>query len=96
MKQDETKIIKVVMLIIFILIMIFLTIQLFPIFKSISSEEGRMNFKQEMEGLGGKGIFAIIGLMVVQIFLPILPRRASRSFSGNVVSEQLVECLLYL
>lgn len=77
MKQDKTKIIKLVMLIIFILIMIFLTIQLFPIFKSISTEEGRMNFKQDMEGLGSKGIFAIIGLMVVQIFLPILPRRAS-------------------
>ncbi|MCI8518915.1 MAG: hypothetical protein HFJ51_02055 [Clostridia bacterium] len=92
MKKDKTNIIKLVMLIVFIFIMIFLTIQLFPIFKSISTEEGRMNFKQDMEGLGSKGIFAIIGLMVVQIFLPILPRRTSRDFSRNVISEQLVEC----
>ena len=92
MKQDKTKMIKLVMLIIFIAIMIFLTIQLFPIFKSISTEEGRMNFKEDMESLGSKGIFAIIGLMVVQIFLPILPRRTSRDFGRNVISGQLVEC----
>lgn len=92
MKQDKTKIIKLIMLIVFVVIMIFLTIQLFPIFKSISTEEGRMNFKEDMESLGGKGVFAIIGLMVVQIFLPILPRRASRDFGRNVISGQLVEC----
>ena len=92
MKQDKTKIIKLIMLIVFVVIMIFLTIQLFPIFKSISTEEGRMNFKEDMESLGGKGVFAIIGLMVVQIFLPILPRRSSRDFGWNVISGQLVEC----
>lgn len=79
MKDNRAKIIKVAMLVLFVLIMIFLTIQLFPIFKSISTEEGRLNFKEEIEGLGSKGILAIIGLMIVQIFLPILPRRTSRS-----------------
>ena len=96
MKGDKTKIIKLIMLIIFVIIMIFLTVQLFPIFKSISTEEGRINFKEDMEGLGGKGIFAIIGLMFVQIFLPILPRRTSRNTCRNVISAQLVECLSYL
>ena len=73
MKNDKAKIIKIVTLVVFIIIMIFLTIKIFPIFKSISTEEGRMNFKQEIESLGYEGIMIIVGLMVVQIFLPILP-----------------------
>lgn len=85
MKENKTKIIKIISLIAFIAIMIFLTIKLLPIFKSISTEEGRINFKQEMEGLGGNGIFAIVGLMVIQIFLPILPRRASRNSCWDVI-----------
>jgi len=88
MKNDKAKIIKIVTLVVFIIIMIFLTIKIFPIFKSISTEEGRMSFKEDMEGLGIKGIFAIIGLMIVQIFLPILPRRTTRNLSRNVISEQ--------
>ncbi len=75
MKEKNIKIFKILILIVFIAIMAYLAIELIPIFKSISTEEGRLNFKEEIEGLGGKGIFAIIGLMVVQIFVPILPRR---------------------
>lgn len=77
MNKDRVKIFKLLVLVVIILIMVFLTIELIPMFKSISTEEGRINFKNEIESLGGKGIFAIVGLMVAQIFIPILPRRAS-------------------
>ncbi len=82
MKDKKIKIFKIVVLIIFIAIMIFLTMQLLPIFKSISTEEGRATFKEEIEGLGGKGILAIVGLMVVQIFLPILPGEPVEVLAG--------------
>lgn len=85
MKENKVKIFKLIVLIVFILIMVFLTMWLLPIFKNISTEEGRIAFKENIEGLGGKGILAIVGLMVVQIFLPILPRRTSRSFSWYVI-----------
>ena len=74
MDTKKVKIFKLLVLFMIILIMIFLTFQLIPMFKSISTEEGRANFKNEIEGLGGKGILSIIGLMVAQIFIPILPR----------------------
>lgn len=74
MNDRMIKILKILVLIAFIGIMIFLTIQLVPIFKSISTEEGRASFKNDIESLGGKGVFAIVGLMILQIFLPILPR----------------------
>ncbi len=75
MQSRKVKIFKIVMLIVFVLIMIFLTIRILPVFKGISTEQGRLDFKREIESLGLEGIFIIIGLMVVQIFLPILPRR---------------------
>lgn len=82
MQNKKTKIVKIVMLLIFILIMIILTIKFLPIFKNIATEEGRMNFKQEIESLGYEGIMIIVGLMVVQIFLPILPGEPVEILAG--------------
>lgn len=82
MKDNKIKIFKLLVLLAFIGIMIFLTIQLLPIFKGISTEEGRMEFKENIEGLGAKGIFSIIGLMVIQIFLPILPGEPVEVLAG--------------
>lgn len=74
MQSKKVKIFKLITLVAVIIIMILLTVWLIPIFKNISTEEGRLNLKSEIEGLGPKGILAIVGLMVSQIFLPILPR----------------------
>lgn len=82
MKDKKVKLFKLLVLIVFIAIMVFLTVQLIPIFKSISTEEGRLNFKNEIEALGGKGILAIVGLMIVQIFLPILPGEPVEVLAG--------------
>ncbi len=60
MKERNVKIFKLITFAIFILVMVLLAIWLFPIFKSISTEEGRINFANEIEGLGSKGAFAII------------------------------------
>lgn len=82
MSKRRTKIIKIVTLILFILIMILLTTKLVPIFKGISTEEGRMDFKNQIEDLGFEGVLIIIGLMVVQIFLPILPGEPVEVLAG--------------
>lgn len=82
MENRKIKIFKLIVLVAFILIMIFLTIQLLPIFKNIATEEGRIKFKEDIESLGGKGIFAIVGLMVIQIFLPILPGEPVEVLAG--------------
>lgn len=60
MKERNIKIFKLIVLIAVILIMVFLTVKLLPIFKSISTEEGRLNFKNDIESLGGKGVLAIV------------------------------------
>lgn len=96
MQSKKVKIFKITVFIVFLLIMLFLTIRLVPLFKSISTEQGRIEFKQEIESLGIEGIFIIIGLMIVQIFIPILPRRTSRGTSRNVIwSNWRFNCNLF-
>ena len=82
MKDRRNKIISAIILILIIVFLCYLTIQLFPIFKSLSTETGRLEFKDKIEGLGVKGVFMIIGLMITQVFLPILPGEPVEVLSG--------------
>ena len=85
MKKNKAKLIKILMLILFLIIMVLLTIKLVPIFKNLATEEGRLGFKEEIESLGTEGMLIIIGLMIVQIFLPILPGEPVEVLARNVI-----------
>lgn len=82
MKEQRVKLFKIIALIIFVLCMVYFTIKLVPTFKSISTPEGRISFKNQIENLGYKGIFSIVGLMIAQIFLPILPGEPVEVLAG--------------
>lgn len=82
MSNNKRKVINIVILFLIIAFLCYLTVQLFPIFKNLSTETGRIEFKDKIEGLGIKGVFMIIGLMVAQIFLPILPGEPVEVLSG--------------
>lgn len=82
MESKKVKIFKVIVLLVVLAIMVYLTLELLPIFRNIATEEGRLKFKENMEGLGSKGIFAIVGLMIAQIFLPILPGEPVEILAG--------------
>lgn len=45
MKKDKIKILKIIILILFIVLLVFLTLKLGPIFKNISTETGRFEFR---------------------------------------------------
>lgn len=82
MKNKKIKIIRASILILILLIMIIASIKMFPIFKSIATEEGRNNFKANVESSGVQGVFMIIGLMFAQIFFPILPGEPVELLAG--------------
>ncbi len=82
MKKDKIKILKIIILILFIVLLVFLTLKLGPIFKNISTETGRFELRQKIESLGFEGVLTIIGLIFVQIFLPILPGEPVELLSG--------------
>lgn len=78
----KKKILKITILIAVIIILIITGIKLIPIFKNISTEAGRIQFKNEIENLGTEGILVITGLMVSQIFVPILPGEPVEVLAG--------------
>lgn len=82
MKNKKIKIIRASILILILLMMIIVSIKMFPIFKSIATEEGRNNFKNNIENSGFQGILMIIGLMFAQIFFPILPGEPVELLAG--------------
>lgn len=53
-----------------------------PIFESIATEEGRNNFKTNVQNSGVQGVLMIIGLMFAQIFFPILPGEPVELLAG--------------
>ena len=71
--MNKTKIFKILAFIVFILLIIFITIKVFPIFKNIFTLEGRIEFQNEIQNLGIKGVFVILALIFIQIFLLFLP-----------------------
>lgn len=72
-KMNKTKIFKILAFIVFILLIIFITIKVFPIFKNIFTLEGRIEFQNKIQNLGIKGVFVILALIFIQIFLLFLP-----------------------
>ncbi len=82
MKNNKMKIFKVFIFILILLIMSIITIKVFPIFKNIATEEGRNEFKVNIENAGYQGVLMIFGLMFTQIFFPILPGEPVELLAG--------------
>lgn len=80
--EKKIKLLKMTIFIITILLLISLTIYLFPMMSKLLTEKGREAFKTEIESKGTTGIFMLLGLQVAQIFLPILPGEPIEILSG--------------
>lgn len=80
--KKKIKIFKIIISIVTILLLIGLTIYLFPIISKLFTEEGRESFKIEIENNGTMGILMLFGLQVAQIFLPILPGEPIEILAG--------------
>ncbi len=82
MKNNKMKILKTFIFILILVMMIIMTIKVFPIFKNIATEEGRKGFKSNIENSGYQGILMILGLMFAQMFFPILPGEPVELLAG--------------
>jgi len=82
MSDKKQKISYIIVLILVIAVLIYLTMQLLPLFTSLATEQGRLDFKDKIGGLGFKGVLIILGLMVAQIFLPFLPGEPIEVLAG--------------
>ena len=85
MSNKNSKKFKVMKLIIFILaivIMIGLTIYLFPVMKNLSTHEGQAAFKEKVNNSGIYGFLTLLGLQFAQILLVILPGEPLEILAG--------------
>lgn len=81
-KKNKLKIIKIVMFVITILLMIGITIYLYPVMKNLSTYEGQIEFKQKVSDSGILGFLMLLGLQFAQIFLVVLPGEPLEVLAG--------------
>ncbi len=85
MSEKNTKKFKIIKLILFILaivLLIAITIKLFPFFTCLGTKEGQANFKEEIASSGFSGAFMLLGLQLLQILVPVLPGEPIEFLAG--------------
>lgn len=80
--EKKFKIIKLILLLIVIAIMVIATIKLYPFFKNLGTESGRMEFKEVIDNMGILGFFVIVLLVFVQLFLAFIPGEPLEIIAG--------------
>lgn len=71
--SKKINVFKYVLLIMVVILLVILTVYLFPVIKNLSTPNGQMEFKDKVENMGMMGYLALFGLQFAQIFLAILP-----------------------
>lgn len=80
--SKKAKVFKYVLMIIVIILLIGLIVYLFPVMKNISTPEGQVEFKNQVESMGALGYLALFGLQFAQIFLIVLPGEPIEILAG--------------
>lgn len=82
MKKEHVKLIRKLAFILAIFIFIIVTILLLPMFKNISTEEGRMTTKVILENLGFMGGAFLTLLEILKVFVVMLPGEPIELLAG--------------
>ena len=73
---------KYILLILVIGLIVGLMVYLVPVMKNLSTPEGQLEFKNQVEEMGFLGFLALFGLQFAQIFLIILPGEPMEILAG--------------
>ena len=87
---------KLIPIIIFLAVMIGATVLLLPYVKTLSTEEGREQFKAYIDGIGILGWFVTLGIQLLQIFIAFIPGEPIELMLGFVWGPWLgmLTCLI--
>lgn len=81
-QKKQMKVLKIVLLILFLAVVTFFSIKLVPLFKDLGSESGRALFKDKIDSMGPLGALMIIGLVFIQLLLAFLPGEPLEILAG--------------
>lgn len=73
---------KYILLVLVIALIVGLMVYLVPVMKNLSTPEGQLEFKNQVEEMGFLGFLALFGLQFAQIFLIILPGEPMEILAG--------------
>ena len=80
--NTKTKLFKCILAIIVIAVIIGLIAYLLPVVKKLSTPNGQLEFKKQVENMGIMGYLALFGLQFAQIFLIIIPGEPIEILAG--------------
>lgn len=80
--KNKVKVFKTILTGFVLILMVGMTVYLFPVMKNLTSLEGQMAFKEKVESSGILGMLSLIGLQVAQIFLVIVPGEPVEILAG--------------
>ena len=82
MNEKVSKILKIIILIAVILLLVILSIELLPLFNNLTTPEGRQELEYNLKDMGWQGVVALVGLMIAQVLLAILPGEPVELLAG--------------
>lgn len=80
--SKRVKAFKYILMILVIALIIGLIVYLVPVMRNLSTPEGQLEFKNQVEEMGALGFLALFGLQFAQIFLIILPGEPMEILAG--------------
>lgn len=81
-KKILINILKFFILAIVLGVSIWLIVELFPIMKNISTQDGQIEFKNKIDSMGILGMLVLFGLQFAQIFFVVLPGEPLEILAG--------------
>ena len=81
-KSEKIKVLRIIIFFVTIILMVGLTIYLFPVMKNLSTYEGQIAFKEKVNDSGIYGFLSLLGLQFAQIFLVVLPGEPLEILAG--------------
>lgn len=96
LKVSRTKVVKTIVFFIVLILLVYLGIKLFPWFQELKTQEGRNAFKVELEGLGIKGIFALLFLIIAKIVIVFLPGEPLEIVAGMCYGPIIGAIVVYI
>ena len=96
MKQKTLKRLRKILFFIVIIIFLIIIIKLFPIFKGLTTMEGRASFSSRIDELGCLGPFAIIAMAICKVVVIFLPGEPIELLSGMCYGPVFGLIILYI
>ena len=81
-KSKKIKLLRIIILVVTIILMVGLTIYLFPVMKNLSTYDWQIAFKEKVNNSGIYGFLSLLGLQFAQIFLIVLPGEPLEILAG--------------